>query len=94
MGNGEFKIHKGLDAYLKDFEFNATCNIVGYTLTRHKKNDDPVSNKNRGGKYEQSSRRLVDKAKSGDRYYFDDIYAKCPGDTNGRKLPDMVFKIR
>ena len=94
MGNGEFKIQKGLDAYLKDFEFNAPCSIVGYTFTRHKKNDDPITVKNRGGKFNDKSRRLVDQARSGDHYYFDDIYAKCPGDTNGRRLPNMVFKIR
>ncbi len=94
MGTGEFRIQKGLDAYLKDFEFKTRCNIVGYTLTRHKKNDDPISNKNRGGNFDSKSRRLVDQVKPGDRYYFDDIFAKCPGDINGRQLPSMVFKIK
>lgn len=94
MGNGEFKLYKGLDAYLKDFEFNAICSIVGYTFTRHKKNDDPVSVQNAGGTYNDKSRRLTDEARVGDNYYFDDIFAKCPGDTKGRKLPNMVFKIR
>ena len=94
MGNGEFKIYKGLETYLKDFEFNATCNIVGYALTRHKKNDDPITLKNQGGKYSNDAARLVSKAKSGDHYYFDDILAKCPGDLKGRKLPSMVFKIK
>lgn len=94
MGNGEFKSYKGLEAYLKDFEFDAHCNIIGYMLTRHKKNDDPVSVKNDGKNYNAKSRRLVDQARSGDHFYFDDIYAKCPGDVNRRKLPNMVFKIR
>lgn len=94
MGNGEFKIYKGLDAYLKDFEFEAQCSIVGFLLTRHKKNDDPISSRNAGEKYNSQSQRLVEKASSGDHYYFDDIMAKCPGDTRGRKLPSMVFKIK
>ena len=94
IGNGEFKVYDGLDAYLKDFEFEADCKISGFLLTRHKKNDDPISFKNPGAKYNSQSARLVDQAKSGDHYYFDDILAKCPGDERGRKLPSIVFKIK
>ena len=94
IGNGEFKISTGVDAYLKDFDFDAVCNIVGYTATRHKKNDDPVSHVNSGSKYNSKVKRMVEQARPGDDYYFDEIVAKCPGDVQGRKLPSLVFKIR
>jgi len=94
IGNGEFKLSSKIDAHLKDFDFDAVCDIVSYIATRHKKNDDPVSHQNAGSIYNSKVRRMVDQAKPGDDYYFDEIVAKCPGDTRGRRLPSLVFKIR
>ena len=36
----------------------------------------------------------INKAKPGDRYLFEDIKARCPGDAAGRELSDMSFQIK
>ena len=94
MGNGEFKAQLGLAAILENFDFDAKCNIQGYELTRVPKRQDPISNVNRGGRYDDRSLRLVRAAKPGDTYYFDNVKAKCPGDPAGRRLSSIVFTIR
>jgi len=94
MGNGEFKAQQGLAAILEGFDFDAKCNIQGYELTRVAKRQDPVSATNPGARYGGDAKRLVGAAKPGDTYYFDKVKARCPGDSAGRKLPSIVFKIK
>ncbi len=94
MGNGEFKAQGGLAAILEGFDFDAKCKIQGYELTRVAKRQDPVSSVNPGARYGGDAKRLVNAAKPGDTYYFDKVKARCPGDTAGRKLPSIVFKIK
>lgn len=94
MGNGEFKAQGGVGAFLDNFDFDATCRIQGYNLTYVAKRQDPVESVNGGARYNAKSKRLVDRAKPGDIYYFDNVKAKCPGDPAGRKINSMVFKIQ
>ena len=94
MGNGEFKAQGGVGAFLDNFDFDATCKIMGYNLTYVAKRQDPVESVNAGPRYNAKSKRLVNLAKPGDIYYFDNVKAKCPGDPAGRKINSMVFKIQ
>jgi gliding motility-associated protein GldM len=94
MGTGEFKAQGGVGAFLDGFDFDATCQIQGFTLVHVASRQDPVESINGGGRYNAQSRRLVNKAKPGDIYYFDDVKARCPGDKVGRPINSMVFKIK
>jgi len=94
MGNGEFKAQGGVGAFLDNFDFDARCKIQGFELTRVPPRDDAVSSPNSGAKYNDKSRRLVNAAKPGDTYFFQNVKARCPGDSAGRKINSMVFKIR
>jgi len=94
MGNGEFRAQGGLAVILENFDFEARCNVQGYTLTRVAKRQDPVESLNAGGRYTEKSKRLVNAAKPGDIYYFDNVKARCPGDKAGRKLSSVVFKVK
>ena len=94
MGNGEFKAQGGVGAFLDNFDFNATCKIQGYTLTYVAKRQDPVDSVNQGPRYNAKSKRLVNQAKPGDIFYFDNVKARCPGDKAGRTINSMVFKIK
>ena len=94
MGNGEFKAQGGVGAFLDNFDFDAICKIAGYNLTYVAKRQDPVESVNAGARYNAKSKRLVNQAKPGDIYYFDNIKARCPGDKAGRKINSMVFKIQ
>ena len=94
MGNGEFKAQRGVIPWLDNFDFEAKCKIDGFTITRVPKRQDPIQNTNRGGTYDAKTQRLVQAAKPGDTYYFDNIKARCPGDAAGRKINSMIFKIK
>ncbi|MEM6964510.1 MAG: GldM family protein [Bacteroidota bacterium] len=94
IGNGEFRAQGGVGAFLDGFDFDAVCKIMGFVVTRQAKRADPVNVNNKGPRYSNEARALVNRAKPGDTYYFDNVKAKCPGDPAGRKINSMVFKIR
>ncbi len=94
MGNGSFGARKGIFAALLNFDFEAKCNIAGFELTRVPKRQDPVRATNQGATYGGRVANLVKAAKPGDIYYFDNIKARCPGDSAGRKLNSMVWTIK
>ncbi len=94
MGNGEFKAQGGVGAFLDNFDFDANCKIQGFNLVYVAKRQDPVESINNGPRYNDKSKRLVNSAKPGDIYYFDNVKARCPGDTAGRPINSMVFKIK
>ena len=94
MGSGEFKAQQGLGAILENFDFDAKCSMDGFTLTKVAKRADPVEAPNRGARYSGRASNLVSSAKPGDTFYFDNIKARCPGDSAGRNLGSMVFKIK
>ena len=49
---------------------------------------------NRGGKFTGDAKRLIGKAAPGDRFFFEDIKCKCPGDAAARDLGGMNFNVR
>lgn len=93
MNSGEFKAQRGLFAVLENFDFDARCEILGYQLVRVPRRQDPQVEANKGGPYNAGPKGLVDQAKAGDTYYFENVKAKCPGDASGRDINQLVFKI-
>ena len=93
MNSGEFKAQRGLIADLESFDFDAKCEILGYQLVRVPRRQDPQMEANKGGSYNAGPKGLVDQAKAGDTYYFENVKAKCPGDASGRDINQLVFKI-
>jgi gliding motility-associated protein GldM len=94
LGNGEFKAQQGVLAVLKNFDFDARCNIVGFKLVRAPKRQDVQIAVNSGAQYGGDARGLVNQAKPGDRFFFEEVKARCPGDKAARQINDMVFNIR
>lgn len=94
MGNGEFKVQKGLIAWLDNFDFDAKCNIQGFNLVKVAKRSDPVEVTNAGGSFDGKAQNLVTSAKPGDTFYFENVKARCPGDQAGRKINSLVFRIK
>lgn len=94
MGNGEFKVQKGLIAWLDNFDFDAKCNIQGFNLVKVAKRADPVEAVNAGGSFRGKAADLVRSARPGDTYYFENVKARCPGDVAGRKINSLVFRIK
>lgn len=95
MSSGEFKIQPGVFPVLENFDFEARCEIKGYRVVRVPKRQDPEISDNPGGKYNAKSKALVQKAKPSDRYFFENIRCKCPGDGAGtRDLGGLNFNIQ
>lgn len=90
----EFRVQEGIYPELKDFDFDARCKVIGFEMVRVPKSGDAQMVLNNGGKFNSVVKQLVQKAKARDRYYFDNIKAKCPGDVHSRKLNSMVFNIK
>lgn len=94
FGNGEFKAQGGIAAVLENFDFEAKCDMVGFEFTYFAKRQDPVSTTNSGARWSSQAQSMVDKAKPGDAYFFDDIKCKCPGDVAARNIGSIAVKIR
>jgi len=94
MGKGEFRVHKGLVPHLENFDFEATCNVVGFEVARVRKGKDVQVALNQGGRYKGDAKRIVKSAEQGDIYYFDKIKVRCPGDQASRRINGLIFKIR
>ena len=94
MSPGEFKNQPGVLPVLENFDFDTKCNILGFRLVRVAPRSDAEVNPNNGGKYNSGSKALTAKARPGDRYFFEDIKCKCPGDAGPRDLGGMNFMIR
>ena len=94
MTSGEFKIQPGVFPVLENFDFDARCQIKGYRVVRIPKRQDPQLEQNIGGKYKSNVAAVVNKAKPGDTYLFDNIKCTCPGDPAPRDLGSMAFRIK
>ena len=92
--NGTFKAQGGVAAVLENFDFDAKCDVAGFTVAYQKKRADEGEKTNAGSRFGSDVSDLIRNAAPGDVYYFLDIRAKCPGDIAARKLGDLVFKIR
>ncbi len=93
MGSGEFKIQPGVFPVLENFDFDAKCDIVGFRLVRVPKRQDPQVVDNRGGRYSGEAVNMVKKAKPTDKFFFENIKCRCPGDPAPRDIGTMVFNI-
>lgn len=94
ISTGEFKLNRGLIPTLEGFDFDAKCNVVGYRLVRAPRRDDPKVSENKGGKYNAKTQDLVNAAKAGDRYFYENVKCKCPGDKYAREVNSLTFMIK
>ena len=94
MTAGEMRVQPGVIPFLKDFEFNAKCNIIEFYMARVDKDGDVAYTTNRSGRFGAKAKRIVEKATRGDTYFFNEVRVKCPGDTRTREIPGMVFSIK
>jgi gliding motility-associated protein GldM len=94
MANGEFKAQGGIGAVLENFDFEAKCDVVGFEVSYLPKRQDPITKTNAGARWSGEVGDMINKAKPGDAYFFDEIKARCPGDAAARNLGGLAFKIR
>ncbi|MBI5916156.1 MAG: hypothetical protein HY842_12340 [Bacteroidetes bacterium] len=68
--------------------------ITSFNLTRVPKMGDPVEVPNGSADFNQRTKKLVNEAVPGDRYYFQVVMAKMAGTTEQRQLNSLLFRIK
>jgi gliding motility-associated protein GldM len=94
IANSTFRAQRGVFAELKNFDFDARCEIAGFQILYIPAREDPLAATNGGGGFSGQTAALIGRAKPGDNYLFKNIKAKCPGDAANRDLGTMSFTIR
>ncbi len=92
--NSTFRAQRGVFAELKNFDFDARCDIAGFQILYIPAREDALLATNGGGAFSGEAAALIGRAKPGDNYTFKNIKAKCPGDAAARNLGTMSFTIR
>ena len=93
--DGELKIQQGIMAKLENFDFEAKCNIQGFTMICNLPRQDaspPITVS--GGRFDANVSSWIQKGRTGAIYQFYDIKAMCPGDVTGRKLNGITLTLR
>ncbi len=91
---GELKSVQGVLPVLENFDFEAKCEILGFRMVRVAPRSDAEPIPNQGGRFKGAATAILKKAKPGDRYFFEDIKCKCPGDKGPRDIGSMSFMVR
>ena len=94
MNNGTFKAQGGIAAVLLNFDFDAKCDVVGFEVTYLPKRQDPITKINSGARWSGDVGDIIQRARPGDSYFFDDVKCKCPGDAVARNIGGLAFKIK
>ncbi len=89
-----FKSELGLNAVLENFDFDARCKVFGFDLSHIRPKGEIVKLYNEGYRYTMSTKELIRKAETSDLYLFENVMARCPGDTKSRMINSMIFKIK
>ncbi len=90
----EMRVMRGLMAVLENFDFDARCQIQGFTMYYMPPRQDPVEITNAGGSFTGKALQAVQNARTGSTFQFINVKGRCPGDPAGRKLNGLAFQIR
>jgi gliding motility-associated protein GldM len=94
MPAGTFRAQLGIIPVLENFEFDARCNIASCEVVRVPKGGDVQIAESTGNRFSDQAKRLINQARAGDTYYFNEIRVKCPGDERTRELNGLIFNIQ
>jgi len=94
MGSGEFKAQGGISAVITGVDICGNCEMISYEVTHSRKGQDPSTVTNMGARFTPQAQVLIQSAQSGDKYFFDEVKVKCPGDVAARDLGSMSFTIK
>lgn len=72
-----FRAQGGLAAVITGMDICGNCETVSYNITRIRKGEDPVSHFNSGARFNEKPALLVEQARPGDVFFFDNIKVRC-----------------
>ncbi len=90
----DFQEIEGVNATYDDHGVTKEATVKQFTLTWVEKGKDPVEVINRKSTYNEKAQKLIDQAKPGTVYYYDNVTVKYPGNPEDMKINSMVFKIK
>ena len=98
MGIEKFHAQYGIGAPIINFDINANCKVISFSMTQIKKDGSQKTVENEGGRFGEKALELQKRAESGDIYLFENIKSQCPGDRFiddklGRRLNDLIIRI-
>ena len=94
MSVAELKVYNTLYAAFENFDFDASCNITQFQITKVSKGKDPVFVTNKGGDFNGRTTSLIQTAKAGDKFIFDNIKTLCNGDIASRELSSLIIDVK
>ncbi len=94
LGVGEMKAQRGVLAIIECCGFDAKCTTVSYEVVRVSKQGEINKIVNTGGRFKESTQKIIQKASSGDMYIFRKIKYRCPGMVASQDLENMIFDVK
>jgi hypothetical protein len=89
-----FRVQDKLIANARNTEADFKCDIVSFDVSKYGPKQEGATLTNIGPQFNPKVQQLIQKAKSEDTYYFDNVKARCPGDILSRELGSYVFQIK
>ena len=95
IGNGEFRAQGGLAAVIEDFDIDARCALTSFKMLHLREGRLLAEATNTGARYDATVQPIIDSARPGDTYIFQEVKVRCPGDQAARILDEtLTFVIR
>ncbi len=94
IGNGEFRAQGGLAAVVENLDIDAKFEMVSYNVIHLRKGQMLAEVTNQGARYEAVVQPIINAARPGDTYIFEQIKVRCPGDSVARALESLTFVIK
>jgi len=94
IGNGEFRAQGGIAAVIESFDICGNCEMVSYKVVHLRNGQLLTEITNKGARYETAVQPVIDAARPGDTYIFEELRFRCPGDSVARALESLTFVIK
>jgi hypothetical protein len=76
------------------FDLEASCQILGFQLSRFRAREDSEEAENDGPNFNQQVLALLHSSLPGDRLLFENIQVKCSGDTKPRQIEHLSVRVK
>lgn len=94
IGNGTFKAQGGVAAVIMNFDIDARCEVVSYRVVHLRKGRLISETINKGSRFDAGVQPVINDARPGDTYIFQDAKVRCPGDQYARDMGQtLTFEI-
>lgn len=94
IGLGEFRAQRGISVPVENFDIDANYKVISYRLQIVREKELIREVVNMGGRFEEKAKKIILKAKSGDRIIVDEIKIVTPGSKVTIELDDIDIMVK